>query len=117
MLVGSYRYNLIGGCANNCANPPPNPSCNGSAGNYYVVYGSNTWQFRQLHVNTNGSSYTQTCDRCPLGLVGSTGNSYGAHVHADNLYNGSRQTGWYTSVGTTCGSSANCTSRVGVPTL
>lgn len=117
MLVGSYSYKFFGGCASNCKNPPPSPSCNGGAGNYYVVSGSSGWEFRQLHINTNVSSKTQTCDRCPLGLVGSTGESYGAHAHADNRKFGTRMTAWYTSVGTTCGSSANCTNRVGVPTL
>ena len=43
--------------------------------------------------------------------------AYGAHAHADNRKFGTRMTAWYTSVGTTCGSSANCTNRVGVPTL
>lgn len=117
MLVGSYAYRFYGGCANNCRNPPPSTTCNGGAGNYYVVSGGSGWDFRQLHVNTNGSSRTQTCDRCALGLVGSTGNSYGAHVHADNRQYGTKKTAWYTSVGTTCGSSANCTNRVGVPSL
>jgi hypothetical protein len=117
MLVGSYYYQNYSGCANNCANPPPNPNCNGGAGNYYVVTGGNGWDFRQLHFNTNASTGSTTCDRCALGLVGSTGNSYGAHSHSDNRQYGTRATAWYTSVGTTCGSSGNCTNRVGVPTL
>ncbi|WP_245678520.1 peptidase M23 [Chondromyces crocatus] len=117
MLLGTFNYKYSGGCANNCANPPPNPNCNGGAGNYYVVSGGSGWDFRQLHVNSNGSSKTQSCDRCALGLVGSTGQSYGAHVHADNRQYGTRKSAWYTSVSTTCGSSANCENRVGVPTL
>jgi len=117
MLVGSFRYNYFGGCANNCANPPPNPSCNGGAGNYYVVSGSNGWDFRQLHFNTGSNTGTQTCDRCALGLVGSTGNSYGAHSHSDNRQFGTRKSAWYTSVGTTCGSSGYCNNVVGKPSL
>ena len=31
MILGSVKYNLFGGAAN-CANPPPNPDCNGGAG-------------------------------------------------------------------------------------
>ena len=117
MLVGNYYYQNYGGCANNCANPPPSPSCNGGAGNFYVVTGGSGWDFRQLHFNTNASTGSKTCDRCALGLVGSTGSSYGAHSHSDNRQYGTRTNGWYTSIGTTCGSSGNCVNRVGVPTL
>jgi hypothetical protein len=117
MILGSVRYNLFGGCAANCANPPPNPGCNGGAGNYFVVYGASGWDFRQLHFNTSGNSYTRTCDRCALGLVGSTGSSYGAHSHSDNRQYGTRMSAWYTSVGTTCGSSGYCENVVGQPTL
>ena len=118
MLVGSYRYTLYGGCTNSCGACSAGASCcNGGAGNYYVVSGSNGWDFRQLHSNTNASSKTQTCDRCILGLVGSTGNSTGAHSHSDNRQYGTRMTAWYTSVGTTCGSSGYCNNRVGTPTL
>lgn len=117
MLVGSFKYTLFSGCANNCANPPPNPDCNGGAGNYYVVAGTNGWEFRQLHFNTNASSFTQTCDRCALGLVGSTGHSFGAHSHSDNRQFGTRKSAWYTAVGTTCGSSGYCNNVVGKPTL
>ncbi len=52
MLVGSFKYTLFSGCANNCANPPPNPDCNGGAGNYYVVSGA-----------TGGSSGSSTSTR------------------------------------------------------
>jgi len=117
MLVGNFNYKLYSGCANNCANPPPNPNCNGGAGNYYVVSGANGWDFRQLHFNTNASSATKTCDRCALGLVGSTGHSYGAHSHSDNRQYGTRKSAWYTSAGTTCGSSGYCNNVVGYPTL
>jgi hypothetical protein len=117
MLVGSVKYSLFSGCANNCANPPPNPGCNGGAGNYYVVSGANGWDFRQLHFNTNVSSGTQTCDRCALGLVGSTGESYGAHSHSDNRQFGTRKSAWYAGSGATCGSSGYCNNTVGVPTL
>jgi hypothetical protein len=117
MIVGSVRYNLFGGCAANCANPPPNPNCNGGAGNYFQVNGANGWQFRQLHFNPSGNTFTRTCDRCALGLVGSTGQSFGAHSHSDNRQFGTRKTAWYTTVGTTCGSSGYCGNTVGRPTL
>ena len=118
MLVGSYHYTLYGGCPNSCGACNAGAGCcNGGAGNYYVVSGSNGWDFRQLHSNANADTATKTCDRCPLGLVGSTGNSTGAHSHSDNRQYGTRKSAWYTSVGTTCGSSGNCSGRVGVPTL
>ncbi len=118
MLVGSYHYTLYGGCTNSCGACSAGAGCcNGGAGNYYVVSGSNGWDFRQLHSNTNADSKTKTCDRCALGLVGSTGNTTGAHSHSDNRQYGTRKSAWYTSVGTTCGSSGNCNNRVGVPTL
>lgn len=118
MLVGSYYYRLYGGCANSCGACSAGAGCcNGGAGNYYVVSGSNGWDFRQLHFNTNGDSGSKTCDRCALGLVGSTGNSTGAHSHSDNRQYGTRKSAWYTAVGTTCGSSGYCNNRVGTPTL
>lgn len=117
MILGSVKYNLFGGCAANCANPPPNPNCNGGAGNYFQVNGANGWQFRQLHFNASGNTFTRTCDRCALGLVGSTGHSFGAHSHSDNRQFGTRKSAWYTSVGTTCGSSGFCERVVGRPTL
>ncbi len=114
MIYGSRRYYWYGGCANTCS---VRSSCNGGAGNMVKVVGSSGWDFRQMHINRSSASYTKTCDRCPVGLVGSTGNSSGAHVHADNRRYGTRKTAWYTSVGTTCGRSAYCGYRVGVPTL
>jgi hypothetical protein len=117
MLVGSFRYTLFGGCGSSCGACSGSSCCNGGAGNYYVVSGSNGWDFRQLHSNANVSTKTQTCDRCALGLVGSTGNSTGAHSHSDNRQYGTRKSAWYTNVGTTCGSSGYCNNRVGTPTL
>lgn len=60
MILGSVRYNLFGGCAANCANPPPNPGCNGGAGNYFQVNGANGWQFRSCT-----STPARTCSRAP----------------------------------------------------
>jgi hypothetical protein len=118
MLVGSYRYTLYSGCANSCGACNAGAGCcNGGAGNYYVVSGGSGWDFRQLHFNTNADSATKSCDRCALGLVGSTGNSTGAHSHSDNRQYGTRKSAWYTAVGTTCGSSGHCNNRVGTPTL
>ncbi|HYO58429.1 peptidase M23 [Archangium sp.] len=114
MLSGSYYYAYFGGCAANCSG---GTTCNGGAGNYYVVTGGSGWDFRQLHLNANASSGSKTCAGCALGLVGSTGNSTGAHVHSDNRQYGTRKSAWYTSAGTTCGSSGNCTNVVGYPTL
>jgi hypothetical protein len=118
MLVGSRYYRYYGGCGSSCGSCSGGAACcNGGAGNYYVVSGSNGWDFRQLHFNHNVSSGSKTCDRCALGLIGSTGNSTGAHSHSDNRQYGTRRTAWYTSVGTTCGTNAYCGRRVGVPTL
>ena len=114
MINVSRYYQYYGGCAANCSG---GTTCNGGAGNYYVVTGGSGWDFRQLHLNANASSGSKTCDRCALGLVGSTGNSTGAHVHADNRQYGTRKTAWYTSVGTTCGKSAYCNNVMGNPTL
>lgn len=113
MLVGSHYYYLYGGCGSACYGS----SCNGGAGNYYVVSGASGWDFRQLHSIANGSTYSQTCDRCALGLIGGTGQVTGPHSHSDNRQYGTRASAWYTSVGTTCGTSGYCGNRVGVPTL
>lgn len=117
MLVGSYRYTSFGGCANSCGTCENGANCcNGGAGNYVVVTGANGWDFRQLHLNS--PSGTITCDRCSLGLVGATGAvTSSAHAHSENRQYGTRKSAWYTSVGTTCGSSGNCNNKVGVPTL
>ena len=116
MLVGSYRYTAYTGCANSCGSCTAGAGCcNGGAGNYYVVQGANGWDFRQLHSNSPGP--TLTCDRCAIALVGSTGNSTGAHSHSDNRQYGTRMSAWYTSVGTTCGTSGYCNNRVGTPKL
>ena len=86
MIAGSRYYHYYGGCAANCSG---GTSCNGGAGNYFVVTGASGWDFRQLHINASGNSYSRTCDGCALGLVGSTGNSTGAHVHFEVWENGS----------------------------
>jgi hypothetical protein len=114
MIQGSVYYAYYGGCANNCSG---GTTCNSGAGNYYKVTGMGGWDFAQLHLNSNASSGSKTCDRCALGLVGSTGNSTGAHVHAHNRKDGIRTSAWYTKAGTTCGSSAYCGHIVGYPTL
>ena len=113
MLQGDFNFKFFGGCGTSCTGG----GCNGGAGNYYVVSGANGWDFRQLHVNANHNSFTKVCNGCTLGLVGSTGDSTGAHVHADNRQYGTRKSAWYVSAGTTCGSSAYCGNVIGSPTL
>jgi hypothetical protein len=118
MIVGTVKYTYYGGCSASCGACTAGAGCcNGGAGNYYVVSGANGWDFRQLHSNPTADSKSKSCDRCVLGLIGSTGNSTGAHSHSDNRQYGTRKSAWYTSVGTTCGTNANCSNRVGVPTL
>ena len=109
MLVGSYRWNVVTG-RTNCASTPQ------VAANYTYAAGANGYIFYQYHHNHNASSYTQTCDRCPLGLVGATGQAYGAHVHAQHNYNGTIQTAWYSGY-VTCGSKGGCAYTMGYPRM
>jgi hypothetical protein len=113
-LVGSFYYNLYGGCENTCSG---SSTCNGGAGNYFVVTGTNGWDFRILHLNTNSFSLSKTCDGCVLGMVGSTGSASSPHVHLDNRQYSTRKSAWYTIAGTTCGSSGYCGNILGYPTL
>jgi hypothetical protein len=113
MLGGSHYYRYTGGCANSCSGT----SCSSSSSNFYVVVGTNGWDFRQLHIWSNANSGTKTCDRCALGLVGGTNSNIGPMVHADNRQYGTRKSSWYTSKGTTCGSSAYCGNIIGSVTL
>lgn len=112
MLAGSYYYKYYGGCANTCSGN----SCNGGAGNYFVVTGSSGWDFRQLHFSSNSNSYSRTCDRCALGLIGGTGSVTSARSRSDNRQYGTRKTAWY-SGSVSCGSGADCNIVVGHPTL
>jgi hypothetical protein len=112
MLLGNYYYRYSGGCTSACSDS----SCNGGAGNHYVVVGSNGWDFRQLYVTSNASTGSKTCDRCALGLT-ALGHGTGILIHADNRQYGVRKSAWYTSAGITCGSSAYCGNVVGYPTL
>ncbi len=104
---GNYYYQYYSGCATTCAT---DTTCNGGAGNYYVVTGSSGWDFRILNVNPTTSSRSQTCDSCVLGAAG-------GHVHFDNRQYGTRKSAWYTSVGLTCGVSAYCGTVLGNATL
>jgi hypothetical protein len=112
-LEGSYYYRFYGGCAASCTGN----TCNGGAGNYYVVTGANGWDFRMLHLIADAYSGSKTCDGCRLGQVGATGSATEPHVHLDNRQYGTRKSAWYVSAGTTCGSSAYCGNVIGSPTL
>lgn len=109
MLVGSYYWRVVSSYAN-CVNTPQTPA------NYAYVIGSNGYVFYQYHHNHNVSSYTRTCDRCALGLVGATGNAYGAHVHGQHNYNGTIHTAWYSGY-VTCGSKGGCNYTMGYPRM
>jgi len=111
MTYNLKLYQYTGGCANNCegtagasCNLSSDNNCNGGAGNYFRVIGTNGWDFRQLHFNYSAvysyTKYARTGNI--LGHTGSTGNSTGPHVHADNRLNGVRRTDWYTGL-VTCG--------------
>lgn len=104
---GSYYYQYYSGCETTCST---STTCNGGAGNYYVVTGANGWDFRILGINPNAYSRSQTCDSCILGAAG-------GHVHFDNRQYGTRKSTWYTSAGLTCGASAYCGTILGYPTL
>ena len=108
MLVGSYYWNVKSSCAS---------ACNGSScGNWSIVVGSNGWNFGQHHMIANANSYSKTCDRCSMGLVGGTGAATAAHTHAENHQNGTLHTGWYTGY-VNCGSSGYCGNTMGYPRL
>ncbi|HYO56020.1 peptidase M23 [Archangium sp.] len=113
MLGGSHYYQYYGGCANSCSGT----NCSNPNSNYYFVTGANGWDFRQLHIWYNANSYSKTCDRCALGLVGGTNSGIGPQVHADNRQYATRKSAWYVSGGTTCGSSAYCGNIIGYATL
>lgn len=117
-----YQYNLgfSTPCANNCegtsgkCNKSSDNNCHGGAGNYFVVQGTNGWDFRQLHLNHSEvysyTKYAVTGNR--IGHLGSTGHSTAPHVHADNRRNGVRMTDWYAGV-VTCGFPATSDDLVG----
>ncbi len=113
MIQGSVTYKYYGGCANSCIG---GVSCNGGAGNYYVVTGSNGWDFRQLLFNTSASSGTKTCDRCAMGLVGASGISTIPLTRASSRLYGTRASAWI-SPSLTCGASVTSGEIVGSPTL
>jgi hypothetical protein len=88
MLVGTLYWNVHGNYTN-CVNSPQVPQ------NYVEAVGYNLYTFGQYHHNNGASSSSKSCDRCVLGLVGATGQAYGAHVHAQNSYNRTAVTAWY----------------------
>lgn len=115
MLDGTYYYDFIGGCESTCSRT--NPSCNGGAGNYAVVNGSNGYQFRELHMNETSDSNDKYASKGTfLGMLGSTGDSTAPHVHVDNRKNGTRLSAWYDGY-VTCGDAASSTNVIGHVTL
>lgn len=109
----SYRY--LGGCGKYCGNNLGN-TCNGGAGNMISTTGTSGWDWRQMHVNhLSGFSKSKTCNRCPFGLVGSTGNSSAGHVHVENRRYGTKSTAWLS--GKSVGQDAACTKVMGYPKL
>jgi hypothetical protein len=99
MLVGSFYWNVVTG-QTNCQNYPV------TTANYVYVSGSTGYMFSQYHHNHSSNSYSRACDRCALGLVGATGQAYGAHVHAQNTQYSTRLTAWYEGYAI-CGGSAD----------
>jgi hypothetical protein len=47
------------------------------------------------HFIRTSSSYDKTCDRCPIGNEGGTGNVTGALVHMQRDKAGTMDTSWY----------------------
>lgn len=113
-LSGGYYYRLYGGCANSCSG---GSSCNGGAGNYFVVSGASGWDFRMLHLNLTASSASTTCNGCVLGSLGASGSATSPHVHLDNRQYGTRKSAWYTGAGISCGAKVPCGTVIGYPTL
>jgi hypothetical protein len=109
MLVGTYYWNVVTGYSN-CVNSPQ------TAANYTYVAGSSGYIFYQYHHNHNANSYSRSCDRCALGLVGATGNAYGAHVHGQSNQNSTKLTAWYSGYAT-CGTKSNGNTVMGYPRL
>jgi hypothetical protein len=109
MLVGSFFWNVSSACGSNCASTQ-------TCANYVWANGSNGYRFYQYHHNHSAHSYSRTCDRCALGLVGSTGFSYGAHVHVQHNQYSTKLTGWYSGY-VTCGSKAGCSYTIGYPRM
>jgi hypothetical protein len=114
-LSGSYAYRFYGGCPTTCYG---HSTCSNGQPNYYVVTGSDGWDFRMLHLTSNADTGSKTCDGCRLGLLGGANPSeQGVLVHLDNRQYGTRKSSWYTLKGVTCGSSAYCGNVIGTPTL
>jgi hypothetical protein len=110
-LNQSRAWRYIGGCGASCSNNLGS-SCNGGGGNMIDSDGRNGWDWRQMHINAlAGHSQSKTCTRCSFGLLGSTGNSSGAHVHQENRRYGTKSTSWMS--GRRVGENANCTRTLG----
>lgn len=114
-INASRHYSYLGGCGKFCGNNLGS-TCHGGAGNMITTTGSDGWDWRQMHINHLATkSKSKTCNRCAFGLVGSTGNSSGAHAHVENRRFGSKMTAWMS--GKSVGQNSNCTVKVGSPKL
>ena len=61
-----------------------------TAGNYVMIYHGNGLYTRYLHLDSlNVSVGDQVTKGRKIGVMGNTGNSFGAHLHFDVMLNGS----------------------------
>lgn len=115
-------------CPNKCNGSPASCSatndmtCHNQNGNYFAVFGSNGYNFAQMHMNHSATySYSKYASSGNvLGHWGSTGFSTGAHGHAENRQYGTLKIEWYTAYinnSIFCGSRANVNDLVGYPQL
>jgi hypothetical protein len=109
MLVGSFYWNVVSAYTN-CLSTPQTPA------NYAYVNGMTGYRFYQYHHNHTASSYSRTCDRCALGLVGAAGQVYGARVHALNTQYNTVLTAWYAGY-VTCEPKVGYIHIIGYPRL
>ncbi|MBC6463644.1 M23 family metallopeptidase, partial [Actinomadura sp. HBU206391] len=65
----------------------------GGAGNYVAVEHGGGWKTYYFHLASFGVAHgASVAQGQSIGITGSTGNSTGAHIHYEQLYNGAGQT-------------------------